>query len=57
MKYIVDIDALVNCIDLTRGGMKINGDIYLPLEVVKEFIKRFPKDLPGIESETTGDST
>lgn len=44
MKFIVDVDALVNCIDLACGAVKINGDVYLPLPVVKEFIMRFPKD-------------
>lgn len=43
MKYIVDIDALIECLDCV-DGMKINGDIYIPLQLTQEFIRRFPKD-------------
>lgn len=43
MKYIVDIDALIECLDCV-DGMKINGDIYIPLNLTQEFIRRFPKD-------------
>lgn len=42
------MDALINCIDLTRGGIKVNGDTYVPLEVIKEFIRRFPKEPANI---------
>lgn len=50
MKYIVDTDALIECCDCL-DGMKINGNIYIPIELVKEFIRRFPKD-PIKEDET-----
>ena len=43
MKYIVDIDALIKCLECV-DGMKINGDIYIPLNLTQEFIRRFPKD-------------
>lgn len=44
MKYIVDIDSLIDCLDCLGGRTKINGDVYHPIEIVKDFIKRFPKD-------------
>ena len=53
MKYVVDVDALVDCIELVRGGMKVNGDIYVPLDIVKEFIVRFPRDF--VKEEETND--
>lgn len=43
MKYIVDTDSLVECLGCL-DGMKINGHIYVLVELVKEFIRRFPKD-------------
>ena len=43
MKYIIDIDALNKCLDCV-DGIKINGEIYIRLELIQEFIKRFPKD-------------
>ena len=43
MKYIVDTDALIECLECV-DGMKINGHIFLQIELVQEFIKRFPKD-------------
>lgn len=43
MKYIVDIDALKECIDMLEC-IKVNGHEYVPLHNVKLFIDRFPKD-------------
>ena len=42
-KYIVDIDSLIDSIECIRV-MNINGDIWAPLKLVQEFIRRFPKD-------------
>ena len=44
MKYIIEVDALLDCIDCVRGDIKVNDITYVPLELVKEFIRRFPKD-------------
>lgn len=43
MRYIVDIDALRACLELTPQ-CKVNGEPYVNLEIVKEMIDRFPKD-------------
>lgn len=43
MKYIVDVDALKNCLELTPQ-CKVNGEPYVSLEIIKEMIDRFPKD-------------
>ena len=43
MKYVVDIDSLIDSIECIRV-MNINGDIWAPLNLVQEFIRRFPKD-------------
>ena len=43
MKYIVDTDALIRCLDCL-DGIKVNGEIYLSLKLLQEFIRRFPKD-------------
>ena len=43
MKYVVDIDAFVECLDCI-DSIKINGELYVALPVLKEFINRFPKD-------------
>lgn len=42
-KYIVDIDALINCLDFLSVG-KLNGSSYTYLADVKAFIQGFPKD-------------
>lgn len=42
-KYIVDIDALIECCDFLSEG-KINGNDYAYVQNVKAFIQRFPKD-------------
>lgn len=43
MKYIIDTDALIDSIECIRA-MNINGDIWIPMGLVQEFIRRFPKD-------------
>lgn len=43
MKYVVDIDALLECIDCI-DSTRINGELYTTLPLIKEFINRFPKD-------------
>lgn len=43
MKYIVDLDAFVNCLDCLHC-MVINGKDYVAIDTVKAFIERFPKD-------------
>lgn len=48
MKYVVDIDALLDCVDCI-DSIKVNGDLYVAIPLLKEFINRFPKD--KIESE------
>lgn len=42
-KYIVDMDALLECCDFLSEG-KINGENYTYVQNVKAFIERFPKD-------------
>lgn len=44
MKYIIDIDALKECLDLIFKPYCINGKDCVYLDVVKEMIDRFPKD-------------
>ena len=44
MKYVVDIDALINCIDFLDVPSKINGNRCVYVEDVKNFIQEFPKD-------------
>ena len=43
MKYIVDIEALKGCLELTPQ-CSVNGEPYLSLEIVCEMIDRFPKE-------------
>lgn len=43
MKYIVDIDALKDCLELTPQ-CKVDGEPYVSLDIIKEMIDRFPKD-------------
>ena len=43
MRYIVDIEALNNCLELTPKYI-INGKPYVALETVKEMIDKFPKE-------------
>lgn len=42
-KYIVDIDALLECCDFLSMG-KINNEQYTYVNNVKALIQRFPKD-------------
>lgn len=42
-KYIIDVDALLECCDFLSVG-KINGDNYTYVQNVKALIERFPKD-------------
>ena len=37
MKYVVDIDSLINCLDYL-DAIKVNGALFNQTEVVKEFI-------------------
>lgn len=41
-KYIVDMDAFVNCLDFLSEGI-VNGHSYAYLQNVKVFAERFPK--------------
>lgn len=44
MKYIIDLDALKDCIDLLPKPVK-NGNLeYVYLQIVKEMIDKFPKE-------------
>lgn len=42
-KYIIDIDALKDCLDFT-GFTKINGQPVAFLDDIIEFIDKFPKE-------------
>jgi len=42
-KYIVDMDALIECCDFLSMG-KLNGSDYTYVQNVKALIQRFPKD-------------
>ena len=42
-KYIVDMDALIECCDFLSEG-KLNGNDYAYIQNVKALIARFPKD-------------
>jgi hypothetical protein len=43
MKYVVDIDALLECLDCV-DSFKYDGNYFIRVPVLKEFINRFPKD-------------
>lgn len=43
MKYLIDLDSLLNCLDFISEG-KINGNEYAYIQNVKAFITNFPKD-------------
>jgi hypothetical protein len=43
MKYVIDLDAFVECLDCL-DSMRINGTLCVELPLLKEFINRFPKD-------------
>ena len=42
-KYIVDMDALMECCDFLPLG-KVNGEDYTYVRNVKALLQRFPKD-------------
>lgn len=43
MKYVIDIDSFAECLDCL-DCIKVNGEYYIALPVIKEFLDRFPKD-------------
>lgn len=43
MKYVIDIDSLADCLDCL-DCIKVNGEYYIALPILKEFIDKFPKD-------------
>ena len=43
MKYVIDVDAFVECLDCI-DSIRINGELYVTLPLLKEFVQRFPKD-------------
>jgi UDP-N-acetylenolpyruvoylglucosamine reductase len=43
MKYVVDVDALIECLDCV-DSIKVNGAYYIEVQLLKEFIQRFPKE-------------
>ena len=43
MKHVIDVDALLACLDCV-DSIKVNGEYYIAVPVLKEFILRFPKD-------------
>ena len=44
MKYIIDVDALKDCINLLPIPYRINGVNMVCLSEVQEMIDKFPKD-------------
>ena len=48
MKYVVDINALIECLDCL-DSIRVNGELYISIPLLKEFINRFPKDATEIE--------
>ena len=44
MKYIIDLDALKNCLDLMNKPYSVNGEDLVYLDTVKEMIDAFPKE-------------
>jgi hypothetical protein len=43
MKYVVDVDALLECLDCV-DSIKVNSEYYIEVPLLKEFIQRFPKE-------------
>ena len=41
-KYIIDLDAFVECLEMISDG-RLNGHDYAYLQNVRAFIERFPK--------------
>ena len=54
MKYIIDTDAFSDCLDCL-DSIRINGQLYIEISLLKEFIQRFPKE--KIDSDYTSDNT
>ncbi len=50
MKYVVDVEAFIECLDCV-DSIKVNGEYFIQLPLLKEFIQRFPKE--KISSEYT----
>lgn len=48
MKYVIDVDAFIECLDCV-DSIKVNGDLYVAIPLLKEFVQRFPKE--KVESE------
>lgn len=48
MKYLVDMDALIECLDCVYSTL-INGERYIPLNTLTDFLARFPKDTLSVE--------
>ena len=44
MKYIIDLEALNDCLELLRTPSAINGERTVYLKDVKEMIGKFPKE-------------
>ena len=42
MNYAIDLDAFTDCLDCV-DSIKVNGDLYISVPILKEFINRFPK--------------
>ena len=43
MKYVLDVDAFIECLDCV-DSIKVNGAYYIEVPLLKEFIQRFPKE-------------
>lgn len=43
MKYVINVDALIECLDCL-DGIKVNNVQHISLPLLKEFVQRFPKD-------------
>lgn len=48
MKYVIDVDAFIECLGCV-DSIKVNGDLYVAIPLLKEFVQRFPKE--KVESE------
>ena len=53
MKYIIDLDALKDCLDLLRNPVVYAAGPCVYLDEVKEMIDRFPKEEYGNEYRET----
>lgn len=43
LKYVIDVDAFIECLDCV-DSIRVNGDLYVAIPLLKEFIQRFPKE-------------